>query len=318
MAGTAASSKGRGGSKAGASTQLKYESAKLDGLFPVLDGVAWMDAPSVGQISQFAGIDPRTAGKLLKNACQIGLLEKVKFGYVLLTSYPYEGSVEQKKHVIREALVKMPLLTSMRQFISLGDGPEVALRKAATVNRIVPFSHGDFAPLLEWANSLGAIKPGLVQEDLLDSAEASKAERHESNKSSVVAFLSHSSADKPLIRQLAADLTAAGVSVWLDEQRIKVGESIPERIGQGLAESDYFLLAVSKASVASEWVKKELNGALVNEVQRRSVHVLPIKLDDAPMPAAISDKKYADFSHSYRAGLDEILSVLKGGLDGKR
>jgi hypothetical protein len=310
MAAKASSAKGLPARKL-AAPQLRYESAKLEGLFPVLDGVAWMDAPSIAQISQFAGVDPRTAGKLLKNACQIGLIEKVGTGYVLLTSYPYEGSIDQKKDVIREALVRMPLLTTLRQFISLGDALGTALRKAATVNRIVPFSAGDFAPLMEWADSLGALRPGLVQEDLVDSAEASKAERHEADKNSIVAFLSHSSADKPLIRQLAADLTAAGISVWLDEQRIKVGESIPEKIGQGLAESDYFLLAVSRASVESEWVKKELNGALINEVQRRAVHVLPIKLDDAKIPNAIADKKYADFSQSYKAGLRDLLSAMR-------
>jgi hypothetical protein len=281
----------------------RYESAKLDGLFPVLDAVAWMDAPSVGQISQFAGVDPRTAGKLLKNACKIGILDKVGAGYVLLTSYPYEGSIEQKKDVVREALVRMRLLTGVRQFVSLGEPLDAAIRKAATVNNIVPFSPGDYAPLVEWATSLGALTAGLIQEDLVDSAEAAKAERHEKDKESRIAFLSHSSLDKTFVRQLATDLSAAGITVWLDEQRIKVGDSIPEKISQGLAESDYFLLVVSKASVDSEWVKKELNGALINEVQRRAVHILPLKLDDSKMPSAIADKKYADFSVSYKAGL---------------
>lgn len=294
----------------------RFEAAKLDGLFPVLDAVAWMDAPTVGQISQFAGVDPRTAGKLLKNATNIGIVDKANSGYVLLVSYPYKGTVEQKKDVVKEALVKMPLLTSARQFVHLGDDLPNAIRKAATVNNIVPFSPVDYAPLVEWAQALAALKPGLIAEDLVDDAEASKAQRHREDKASRVAFLSHSSADKPFIRQLAADLTAAGITVWLDEQRIKVGESIPEKISQGLAESDYFLLAISQNSVESEWVKKELNGALINEVQRRSVHVLPLKLDNAKIPPAIADKKYADFSKSYKGGLEELLLALREKVDG--
>lgn len=298
-------------SKSGALSQVRYESAKLDGLFPVLDAIAWMDAPSTNQISQFAGADPRTAGKLLKNVTHIGVTAKSGSGYILLTSYPYQGSLDQKKEVIREALVKMPLLTSIRQFVQLGDDLDQAIRKAATINNIVPFVLSDYAPLFDWAKSLGALKPGLVQEDLIDLATAAKAERHSSKSSTVVAFLSHSSIDKPFVRQLASDLTAAGISVWLDEQRIKVGESIPEKISQGLADSDYFLLVVSKSSATSEWVKKELNGALVNEVQRRQVHILPIKLDDVPMPAAISDKKYADFSTSYKSGLSDLVHAMR-------
>ncbi|RYF36242.1 MAG: toll/interleukin-1 receptor domain-containing protein, partial [Cytophagaceae bacterium] len=162
--------------------------------------------------------------------------------------YPYKGSHEQKQAVVKEALVLLPLLTSVRQFLLLGDKTEVALRKAATISRISPFNPTDLYPLLEWAQSLGALKPNLVAEDLLDAATDKKEIRHQSEKNRRVAFLSHSSADKPFIRQLAADLSASGIDVWLDEQRIRVGDSIPEKIAQGLAESDYFLIGISHNS----------------------------------------------------------------------
>lgn len=296
-----------------AATHLKrFEPAKLDSLFVVLDAIAWMDAPSSSQVAQFAGIDPRTAGKLLKNAVQIGLVDVVGAGYVLVLPYPYKGSQDQKQAVVKEALVRLPLLTSVRQFLRLGDKTEVSLRKAATVTGIAPFVPADLNPLLEWAQSLGALQPSLVAEDLVDAAESKKERRHQEAKDQRVAFLSHSSADKPFIRQLAGDLTANGISVWLDEQRIRVGDSIPEKIAQGLAESDYFLIGMSQKAAESAWVQKELNNALMSEVQRRKVHILPLKLDEVPMPPIIADKKYADFSKSYKAGLDELLSAMKG------
>lgn len=297
-----------------APSSQRFEAAKLDPLFVVLDAIAWMDSPTASEIAQFASIDPRTAGKLLKNAAQLGLVDSVAKGYVLQLPYPYKGSQEQKQAVVKEALVRLPLLTSVRQFMLLGDKVEVALRKAATLARIVPFNATDLNPLLEWAQSLGALKPNLLAEDLLDDAEAKKEERHQSEKGKRIAFLSHSSADKPFIRQLAADLTAAGIDVWLDEQRIRVGDSIPEAIAQGLAESDYFLIAISQNSINSPWVKKELNNALVTEVQRRNVHILPLKLDDTDMPPIISDKLYADFSHSYKSGIDKLLADLRKGV----
>lgn len=228
--------------------------------------------------------------------------------------YPYKGSQDQKQAVVKEALVRLPLLTGVRQFLRLGDKTDVALRKAATVAGIVPFNAVDLNPLLEWAQSLGALQPNLVAEDLVDAAESKKERRHLEDKDQRVAFLSHSSADKAFIRQLAADLTANGISVWLDEQRIRVGDSIPEKIAQGLAESDYFLIGMSHKSSESAWVQKELNNALMTEVQRRKVHLMPLKLDDTPMPLIINDKKYADFSKSYKTGLDELLTALKGRL----
>lgn len=292
-------------------TSHRFEPAKLDSLFVVLDAIAWLDAPSSAQIAQFAGIDPRTAGKLLKNAVQIGLVDAVANGYVLVLPYPYKGSHDQKQAVVKEALVRLPLLTSVRQFLRLGDKTDVALRKAATIAGISPFIPTDLNPLLEWAQSLGALLPSLIAEDLVDAAESKKERRHKEAKDERIAFLSHSSADKTFIRQLAADLTASGISVWLDEQRIRVGDSIPEKIAQGLAESDYFLIGMSQKSSESAWVQKELNNALMSEVQRRKVHILPLKLDDTPMPQIIADKKYADFSKSYKAGLDELLTALR-------
>lgn len=283
------------------SNSQRFEPAKLDSLFEILDAIAWIDTPSSKRVAQFAGIDPRTAGKLLKNAVQIGLVDTVSTGYVLVLPYPYKGSQDQKKAVVKEALVRLPLLTSVRQFLRLGDKTEVALRKAATIAGISPFVPADLNPLLEWAHSLGALQSSLVAEDLIDEAETKKERRHLDAKDQRVAFLSHSSADKAFIRQLAADLTANGISVWLDEQRIRVGDSIPEKIAQGLAESDYFLIAMSQKSSESAWVQKELNSALMSEVQRRKVHILPLKLDDTTMPPIIADKKFADFSKSYRA-----------------
>jgi hypothetical protein len=292
----------------------RFEPTKLDSLFIALDAIAWLDAPSSSQVAQFAGIDPRTAGKLLKNAIQIGLVDAVGMGYVLVLPYPYKGSQDQKQAVVKEALVRLPLLTSVRQFVRLGDKTEVALRKAATISGISPFVPTDLNPLLEWAQSLGVLQPNLVAEDLIDEAESKKERRHQEAKDQRVAFLSHSSADKVFIRQLAADLTANGIDVWLDEQRIRVGDSIPEKIAQGLAESDYFLIGMSQKSSESAWVQKELNNALMTEVQRRNVHILPLKLDDTSMPPIISDKKYADFSKSYKAGLDDLLTAMKGRL----
>lgn len=289
----------------------RFEPAKLDSLFVVLDAIAWLDTPTSGQVAQFAGIDPRTAGKLLKNACQIGLVDSLSHGYVLVLPYPYRGSQDQKQAVVKEALVRLPLLTGVRQFLRLGDKTDVALRKAATIAGISPFVPTDLNPLLEWAQSLGALQPSLIAEDLVDAAETKKQRRHQEHKEQRIAFLSHSSADKPFIRQLAADLAANGIGVWLDEQRIRVGDSIPEKIAQGLAESDYFLIGMSQKSGESAWVQKELNNALMTEMKRRNVHILPLKLDDSPMPQIIAEKKYADFSKSYKSGLDELLSALK-------
>jgi hypothetical protein len=292
---------------------IRFEAVKIEPLFGMLDAVAWLDGPSVKSIAQFANIDPRTAGKILKNARLIGLLHSPDdITYVLAQPYPYKGNADEKRKVVREALLRLPLIRSIRQFMALGDDLQNAMRKAATVAGETNYDKNAIAPLVAWANSVAQVLDlGVRVETLVNEAVTTKEIRHAEHKHERVAFISHSSKDKGFVRKLASDLVSSGIKVWIDEQRILVGDSIPEKIAQGLAESDFFLIVVSQNSVESQWVKKELNSALVHEIERRKVAVLPIKLDDANMPASIHDKLYADFRGSYEEGLKGLLSSIR-------
>jgi hypothetical protein len=300
--------------KAPARAKLRFESVKIDSLFEVLDATAWLDSPTGASIAQFANIDPRTAGKILKNAKQIGLITSVDGAtYMLSQPYPYKGTAEQKNSVVREALLKHPLIIGVRQFLTLGNDLPTALRKAATVAGEDVYDPSALAPLINWAKSFGTLNLDLKIEGLLEEAVVAKQERHTKRTDEKIAFISHSSKDKKFVRQLASDLVAANIRVWIDEQQIQVGDSIPDKVAQGLAESDFYLIVVSQSSVESQWVRKELNGALVREIERRDVNVLPIKLDDAPMPESIADKRYANFSENYASGLKDLIQAIEKG-----
>lgn len=294
-------------------SEIRFESVKIDPLFEVLDAIAFLDAPDIKGIAQFANIDPRTAGKVLKNARFIGLVQSPDdSSYMLSQPYPYKGTREEKQNVVREALLKLPLIRNIRQFMALGADIQTAMRKAATVVGEKNYDKTAIAPLISWANTVAKVLDLDVRiEALVNEAVIAKEHRHITHKSERVAFISHSTKDKPFVRRLASDLVLNGVKVWLDEQQIMVGDSIPEKIAQGLAESDFFLLVMSKNSVESPWVKKELNSALVHEIERRKVTVFPVKLDDAPMPSSVADKLYADFLGSYDDGLKKLLQAIK-------
>jgi CxxC motif-containing protein len=293
-------------------SSLRFESVNLDSIYEVLDGISWLDDSTIKDIAQFSGIDPRTAGKVIKNCLQIGIVKEIsKDFYKLTVGYPFKGTKEQKKEVIREAIFKMPLIISYRQFLKLGNNTQDALRKAATIQKIENFDKTALEPIIKWAGQLNALSLEMDIEDFANEGVKIKEIRHKESKDEKVVFLSHSSIDKPFIRQLAADLTKENILVWLDEQQIKVGDSINDKISQGLAESDYFVIALSDNSINSEWVKKELNSALIDEIEAKKVKVFPIKLSDCVIPNLIKDKKYADFTKSYKAGLDELLNAIK-------
>jgi len=296
-----------------AKASYRFEAVKLDALFTALDAIAWLDTPSTKAVAEFANVDPRTAGKLLKNARLIELIQSPSEGtYVLAQAYPYQGTSEEKKKVVREAMLRLPLIRSVRQFLALGDNLENAMRKAAVVQGELAYDKGAIAPLITWAHAIGQVFDLNVRvESLVDIAVVSKEERHAAQKDERIAFISHSSKDKPFVRKLAADLVSSGIKVWIDEQQILVGDSIPEKLAQGLAESDFFLLIVSGNSIDSEWVRKELNGALVHEIERRKVTILPVRLDASELPISVKDKLYADFRTSYETGLKNLIASIK-------
>jgi hypothetical protein len=123
-------------------------------------------------------------------------------------------------------------------------------------------------------------------------------------------FLSYTHSDRAFAERLAIDLTRAGVQVWFDEWEIRAGESIVERVGEGLEQNDYLLVLLSPASVRSAWVRRELNSSVLRSLQRKSVTIIPVMQIRCVAPSVIEDLRYADFTQSYQAGFVEVLASL--------
>lgn len=123
-------------------------------------------------------------------------------------------------------------------------------------------------------------------------------------------FLSHSSNDNEFVRRLAKDLKLKGVPIWFDEWELKVGDSLNEKISEGIKESGWLAVILSKQSVKSQWVKKELNAALTKELEKRHVFVLPILIEDCEIPIFLRDKVFADFRDNYKSGIEALLRRL--------
>ena len=123
-------------------------------------------------------------------------------------------------------------------------------------------------------------------------------------------FICHASEDKPFVRVLARDLKAYGVPVWFDEWALKVGDSLTEKIQEGIQSSGWLLVILSKKSVRSGWVRRELSSGLALELEKKSVYVLPVLKESCQIPLFLKDKLYADFRKPYRVGLELLLRRL--------
>lgn len=109
-------------------------------------------------------------------------------------------------------------------------------------------------------------------------------------------FVSHNANDKPFVRRLSEALKYHSIKCWVDESEIKYGESLIQKISDAIENIDLVLAVISKNSVFSGWVRKELEWAMTKEINNRKVVVIPILIDKIDIPFFLSDKLYADFT----------------------
>ena len=121
-------------------------------------------------------------------------------------------------------------------------------------------------------------------------------------------FLSHTSDDKPFVRKLAGDLRRYNHTVWIDEAEINIGDSLISKIREGLDSVDFVAVVLSKKSIESPWVQKEIEIASTREIDEKKVVVLPLLIEDVELPGFLKGKFYGDFSDSNK--YDEKLAVL--------
>lgn len=123
-------------------------------------------------------------------------------------------------------------------------------------------------------------------------------------------FISYSHSDELIVNKLAAHLVKNNANVWVDTWELNVGDSIINRVQEAIQESSALLVVLSKASVQSEWCKKELSAGLMRELDEKRVVVLPVLLEDCKIPVFLQEKMYADFRTNFDRGLHGVLEAI--------
>ncbi len=123
-------------------------------------------------------------------------------------------------------------------------------------------------------------------------------------------FISYNHNDSEFAERLALELVRHNIKVWKDSWRIGVGDSLIQKVQEGLEGARFFCVVFSKNSLQSEWVKREITAALLREIESREVMLLPILIDDCKIPLLVRDKLYADFRSNFEEGLKKLLAVL--------
>jgi hypothetical protein len=127
-------------------------------------------------------------------------------------------------------------------------------------------------------------------------------------------FLSHSSADKPLVNGVFEALHKAGVRAWYDRYEIAPGDSITSKINDGLSRSDLGLIFLSKSFLGSKtgWTMNEANFFFQQRMRDESKRfiVVAVDLSHDEMPPLLQDYRYISTASS--GFQDEIVAAIAG------
>lgn len=87
-------------------------------------------------------------------------------------------------------------------------------------------------------------------------------------------FICHASEDKRgIVGPIVLALTEAGISVWYDEAEIKWGDSLTQKVNEGLRISRFVIVVLSPFFVKKNWPQRELNAALNIEASSGEVPI---------------------------------------------
>lgn len=129
-------------------------------------------------------------------------------------------------------------------------------------------------------------------------------------------FISYASEDRESVAlPLATELSRRGARVWLDKFELRVGDSLRERIDEGLAHSRYGIVILSPNFFNKHYPTRELNGLAQQEISGDKV-MLPIWKDVSAQDVRsfsppLADRIAIPWQNNLATVVDELLPIIR-------
>lgn len=129
-------------------------------------------------------------------------------------------------------------------------------------------------------------------------------------------FISHASDDKEVVaKPLTQALRQAGLSVWIDEEEIALGDSLLDSIQRGMSASRFAIVLFSPRFFAKVWAKAELAGFFQRELTGKKV-ILPVYYDISHEEVVktvpiLADRKAISWSDGIEAVVKAVVHALE-------
>ena len=113
-------------------------------------------------------------------------------------------------------------------------------------------------------------------------------------------FLSHSSAQKPLVRAMVHQWRGLGLKVFFDEDTIQPGDDVSSALDRGCENSRQTVLMITNKSMASDWVETEFRNAIYLDSAARERRLIPVLLEPVPeseLPVSVRRLSRSDLTN---------------------
>jgi hypothetical protein len=127
-------------------------------------------------------------------------------------------------------------------------------------------------------------------------------------------FISYTPEDRELAKRIALNLNEAGARTWLDVNNLLPGQAWQSEIASAIRRSNVFLLLLSRHVAGKRgYIQKEIRYALDEMKQRPAdrMYIIPVRLDDSPVPSDLASLQWVDMFPDWSAGLDAIVRALR-------
>jgi len=123
-------------------------------------------------------------------------------------------------------------------------------------------------------------------------------------------FISYSRRDSQFVDTLRSRLESSGIPVWVDRADIQGGSKWRSEIVKAIEEADAFVIVLSRHSIQSDNVRKELDVA-----EGFKARVIPLELEPVPIPPdfqyQLAGLQRIEFSRDFETGLAQLLDALR-------
>ena len=151
-----------------------------------------------------------------------------------------------------------------------------------------------------------------VKARLGDYDEMAMVETSETKEAPPKAFLSYGWEDRELAKKIATELQGKGVETWWAEWCIGAGDSLRQKIDEGLDDCTHFIVLLTPSSLSKPWVNQEMDAGLVRKI-RDQCKFIPLRqnLPAENLPPLLSGMLSPELS-DFDAGMKQLANDIHG------